>query len=234
MILDNEVNVAAPADDVFRLINDVERVATCLPGATLEGRDGDTYRGRVQVKVGPIKAAYGGTVQFLHVDPEQRTLRMSGRGADTHGNGDAEADFELTVVPNSEGSRLMVHTDLVIRGKIAQFGKGAIAAVSSRLLGQFAANLAAELESPASGADGADSPAAAATRPTGPRSASTPTPSGGAPSSAEALNGLGMLLSPGAGRAAAVASALGAAFLQGYLLGRLRGQQALIEEIRRG
>ena len=226
MILNNEVSIAAPADDVFRLINDVERVATCLPGATLEDRDGDTCRGRIQVKVGPIKAAYGGTVSFLHVDAEQRVLRMSGRGADTHGNGDAEADVELSVVPDGGGSRLRVHTDLVIRGKIAQFGKGAIATVSDRLLGQFASNLAAELEAPTDSSVSAAAPVAGGAPRTG--------RPGGAGSPNEALDGLGMLLPPNAGRVAAVAAAVGLAAVQGYLLGRLQGQKALIKELRRG
>jgi carbon monoxide dehydrogenase subunit G len=231
MILDNEVSIGAPADDVFRLINDVESVVTCLPGATLEGRDGDTYRGRIQVKVGPIKAAYGGTVRFLHVDPEQRVLRMSGSGADTHGNGDAEADFELSVVPDANGSRLRVHTDLVIRGKIAQFGKGAIATVSNRLLSQFASNLAAQLEAPADAYVAAAAPGLANIASNGATRTGPPSDAG---SPDQALDGLGMLFPPHVGRAATVAAALGLACLQGYLFGRLQGQKALIKELRRG
>jgi carbon monoxide dehydrogenase subunit G len=231
MILDNEVSIAASADDVFRLINDLERVATCLPGATLEDRDGEAYRGRIQVKVGPIKAAYGGTVSFLHVDAEQRVLRMSARGADAHGNGDAEADVELSVVPDGDGSRLRVHTDLVIRGKIAQFGKGAIATVSDRMLGQFASNLAAQLETSAEPSVSAAAPGAADIASNGAPRTGRPVHAG---SPNEALDGLGMLFPPHMGRAAAVAAALGLACFQGYLFGRLQGQKALIKELRRG
>ncbi|MDJ1134282.1 SRPBCC family protein [Streptomyces iconiensis] len=146
MRLSNAVPVKAPAGEVFALVNDVERVVSCMPGAALEGRDGDAWRGRVKVKVGPITAAYAGTVRFLEVDEERRTLRVQARGADTHGSGDAEAAVRLEVTETPEGSELRLETDLVIRGKIAQFGKGAVATVSDKILQQFARNLGALLD----------------------------------------------------------------------------------------
>ncbi|WP_433802574.1 SRPBCC family protein [Actinomycetospora sp. CA-084318] len=216
MILDNHLAVPAAPDDVFALLNDVERVAGCLPGATLEGRDGDAYRGRVKVKVGPISAAYAGTLRFTEVVPDQRTLRLSARASDAHGAGDAEADVVLSVAEADGGSTLDLHTDLLVRGKIAQFGKGAITTVSSRLLDQFARNLAGEL------ADGA----------TATPERATPQPAA-ASSSGDSLDGLAMLLPPNAGRWAALAGAAVVGVVQGYLLGRLRGQRMLIEELRR-
>ena len=144
----------ADPDAVFALLGDVERVAGCLPGATLEGRDGEAYTGRVKVKVGPISAAYAGTLRFTDVSPDQRTLRLSARASDAHGAGDAEADVVLSVLEAPGGSTLDLHTDLLVRGKIAQFGKGAITTVSSRLLDQFARNLAGELQQ-GSGTSGA-------------------------------------------------------------------------------
>ncbi|MCF2527947.1 SRPBCC family protein [Yinghuangia soli] len=140
------VPVAAAPDAVFALINDVERVATCMPGAVLQGRDGEAWHGGVKVKVGPVTAAYAGTVRFLEVDPAQRTLRVQAKGTDTHGSGDAEAEVTLEVRDDPAGARLELVTDLVIRGKIAQFGKGAITAVSDRILRQFARNLGGLLE----------------------------------------------------------------------------------------
>jgi len=141
VILTHEVALPAPPDIVFGLLNDVETVAACLPGAVLDGRDGDQYRGRVTVKVGPIRAAYAGAARFAEVRPEQRLIRLTARGADASGQGDAEARLRIEVVPGSAGSSLRVHTDLVIRGKIAQFGQGAIAPLSDRILAQFAENL---------------------------------------------------------------------------------------------
>jgi uncharacterized protein len=141
VILIHEVALPAPPDTVFGLLNDVATVAGCLPGAVLDGRDGDDYRGRVTIKVGPIRAAYAGTVRFTEVLPEQRLIRLAARGADASGQGDAEARMRIEVVPGSAGSSLRVHTDLVIRGKIAQFGQGAITPLSDRILVQFAESL---------------------------------------------------------------------------------------------
>ncbi|MEJ2863897.1 SRPBCC family protein [Actinomycetospora flava] len=225
MILDNHLAVPAAPDAVFALLNDVERVAGCLPGATLEGRDGEAYRGRVKVKVGPISAAYAGTLRFTEVVPDQRTLRLSARASDAHGAGDAEADVVLSVGEADGGSTLDLHTDLLIRGKIAQFGKGAITTVSSRLLDQFARNLAGELSGGALGT-GTGSASVGATLTSDVRKSAGST-------EPESLDGLAMLLPPNAGRWAALAGAAVFGVVQGYLLGRLKGQKMLIEELRR-
>lgn len=102
MQLTNTVPVKASPDDVFTLMNDVERVASCMPGATLDGQDGDTWRGRVKIRVGPISASYAGTVRFLEIDAEKRRLRVHARGTDTHGSGDAEAEVTLDIVAAPE------------------------------------------------------------------------------------------------------------------------------------
>jgi len=208
MILDHEVAVAAPPDAVFALLNDVGRVAGCLPGAALEGADGETYRGGVRVKVGPISAAYTGTARFLEIDRDRRYLRLEARGTDTHGSGDAEAQVELTVEQAPGGAMLRLKTDLLIRGKIAQFGKGAIATVSSKLLKQFAANLARLLEQDRTG---------------------TP-----APAAAPELDGVKLLLGPRATKYGPIAAAFAAGVVQGWLLGKLRAQSRELKRLRRG
>jgi carbon monoxide dehydrogenase subunit G len=146
MQLTNTVPVKASPDDVFALMNDVERVASCMPGAALDGQDGDTWRGRVKIRVGPISASYAGTVRFLEIDAERRRLRVHARGTDTHGSGDAEAEVTLDILAAPEGALLQLNTDLVIRGKIVQFGKGAIVTVSDRIIQQFARNLGSLLD----------------------------------------------------------------------------------------
>ncbi|MGW1678214.1 SRPBCC family protein [Saccharopolyspora sp. NPDC002376] len=225
MILENQLEVPADPDAVFALINDVERVAGCLPGATLDGRDGDTYRGRVKFKVGPISAAYSGTVRFSEVAAADRRLRLLARGADSHGNGDAEADVTLTVVGAPGGATLKLHTDLSVRGKLAQFGKSAISTVSNRLLDQFARNLAVQLQ---------QGPSTAVAEP----APGTPASNGVAPApaandSGDALDGLAMLLPPETRRYAALAAAAALGFFQGWLLGRIRTQDKLIKELQR-
>lgn len=165
MELTNAVPVKASPQEVFAVVNDVERVVSCMPGATLVGREGDAWQGRVKVKVGPITAVYAGTVRFLEVDEERHTLRVEARGADTHGSGDAEAAVALQVAPAPDGAELRLETDLVIRGKIAQFGKGAVSSVSDKLLQQFAQNLGSLLSQDrapsAAGATGATESAGA-------------------------------------------------------------------------
>ncbi|OIJ88375.1 SRPBCC family protein [Streptomyces colonosanans] len=222
MQLINTVPVKAAPDAVFALISDVQRVASCMPGATLAGRDGDAWRGAVKVKVGPITAAYAGSVRFLEVDAEKRYLRVHASGADTHGSGDAEAEVRVEVLPASDGAQLNLTTDLVIRGKIAQFGKGAIATVSDRILQQFAQNLgnlllaqgdAAVLPATAAAPPGPSAPVAGTAPGTSAAVAATP--------SAE-LNGLSLIAGPLLKKYGPVAAAFLFGFFQGRLLGRGR------------
>ncbi|WP_406415734.1 SRPBCC family protein [Streptomyces sp. NBC_00873] len=217
MQLTNTVPVKASPDDVFALMNDVERVASCMPGASLDGQDGDSWHGKVKVKVGPITAAYAGTVRFLEVDAGQRLLRVQARGADTHGSGDAEAAVTMVVEEAPEGALLRLSTDLVIRGKIAQFGKGAIGTVSDRILQQFARNLGSLLDQDRSqGVPAAVSSDANAPKQAG-RGSSAPAPL--APSAE--LDGLAMLAGPALRTYGPVAAALAFGLFEGWLLGRL-------------
>ncbi|MEV0112502.1 SRPBCC family protein [Streptomyces sp. NPDC050844] len=219
MQLTNSVPVKASPDEVFTLMNDVERVASCMPGAALDGRDGDTWRGSVKIKVGPISAAYAGTVRFLEVDPTGRRLRVQARGADTHGSGDAEAEVALEVLAAAEGALLQLSTDLVIRGKIAQFGKGAIATVSDRILQQFAQNLGSLLDQ--------DRSPAAAPLPSVAPGASRPA----VPADSE-LDGLSMLIGPAAAKYGLVAGAFVFGVFEGWLLGRLGAQARELRALR--
>jgi carbon monoxide dehydrogenase subunit G len=228
VILENELSVPADADAVFALINDVERVAGCLPGATLDGRQDDAYLGRVKVKVGPITAAYSGTVRFTEVATAERKLRLLARGADTHGNGDAEADVTLTVREAPGGATIELRTDLSIRGKLAQFGKGAIGAVSTRLLDQFARNLADRLRAQ-SGTAGEPVPAPS----TVPAAASPASSASASAAGGEALDGLAVLLPAGIKRYGPIAAAAALGLFQGWLLGRIRTQDKLIKELQR-
>ena len=217
MRIDNEAVVTATPDEVFALINDVERVASCMPGAELLGREGeDGYRGRVAVRVGPIGAAFEGVLRFLEVDETARTMHIVGRGSDVKGNGDAEADVRLEVVEHPDGSVLRLATDLNIRGKFVQFGKGAIASVSNKILGQFAANMAALLEQgSAPAATPAMAPAAAGPVPPTAPAAASPS-SSAAPSAA----GVGMLFDEAGRRRLVLAATFLAGCVEGWILTR--------------
>ncbi|WP_043663004.1 SRPBCC family protein [Streptomyces xylophagus] len=221
MQLTNTVPIKASPDDVFALMNDVERVASCMPGATLDGQDGDTWRGRVKIRVGPISASYAGTVRFLEIDAEKRRLRVHARGTDTHGSGDAEAEVSLDILAAPEGALLQLSTDLVIRGKIVQFGKGAIVTVSDRILQQFARNLGSLLDQDrVVGTTPVVSPIApVVAQPAVPQDSD--------------LDGLAMLLGPRAAKYGLVAGAFALGVLEGWLLGRLASQARELRALRR-
>ncbi|WP_248960854.1 SRPBCC family protein [Sphaerisporangium perillae] len=228
MLLEHEITVPGGADRLFALFNDIERVASCMPGATLEGRDGDAYLGRVTVKIGPITAAYAGSVRFLEVEPDDRRLRLQASGAETHGSGDAEAAIDLVVSDTPAGALVRLTTDLVIRGKIAQFGKGAIKTVSDRILHQFAQNLAGLLAQGGAaepgGLDAVPAPAAA------PAAATQAPPR---PAAAE-LDGLSLLLGPTLSRYAPVAAAFAVGLFEGWLLSRAFGRRGCRCEAKNG
>ncbi|MFD4558178.1 SRPBCC family protein [Streptomyces sp. NPDC058469] len=228
MQLTNTVPIKASPDDVFALMNDVERVASCMPGAALDGQDGDTWRGRVKIRVGPISASYAGTVRFLEIDAERRRLRVHARGTDTHGSGDAEAEVSLDIVAAPEGALLQLSTDLVIRGKIVQFGKGAIVTVSDRILQQFARNLGSLLDQDrAVETASAVSPIAPTASPT------TPVATQPALAQDSDLDGLALLLGPRAAKYGLVAGAFAVGVLEGWLLGRLGAQARELRTLRR-
>ncbi len=142
MDLNHEFIVNVPVNDAWVILTDLERIAPCLPGAQLTEVEGDTYRGQVKVKVGPIVAQFRGQASFLTRDDASHTASLKAEGRDTTGRGTASATItaQLTsVTPTS--TTCTVVTDLTISGKVAQFGRGALADVSDKLLAQFAENL---------------------------------------------------------------------------------------------
>ncbi len=147
MELTNDIEVKAPVEEVWAAFNDVERIAPCLPGAQLQEVEGEEYRGIVKVKVGPITAQYKGAARFQERDKDNWKVVIKGDGRETRGAGNASALITATLDPIGETvTKVNVNTDLTITGKVAQFGRGAIADVSSKLMGQFAQNLEELLE----------------------------------------------------------------------------------------
>ena len=153
MELVNEFSVEAPIERVWSFFNNVELIAPCLPGAQLQEIEGEEYRGIVKVKVGPISAQYKGAATFLEKDESNYRIVLRGEGRDTRGAGNASADIEAQLVSNGNQTDVTVSTDLKITGKAAQFGRGVMADISKKLMGQFADNLS-ELVL----AEGGDSP----------------------------------------------------------------------------
>lgn len=142
MDLNHEFTVSVPVDEAWNILTDVERIAPCLPGAELQEVEGDTYRGVVKVKVGPIQAQFKGQASFVERDDAGHRAVLKGEGRDTGGKGNASAliTARMEAVSAAE-TKVNVSTDLTITGKVAQFGRGALADVSDKLLAQFSDNL---------------------------------------------------------------------------------------------
>jgi len=145
MKLENTFTVAVPRDTAWDVLLDVERIAPCMPGATLTGQDGDNFSGTVKVKVGPINLTYGGTATFLRRDKEEGVAVIEASGKETRGTGTAKATITCRLSESDGSTRVVVDTTLAITGKPAQFGRGVLADVSSKLVDQFAACLAADI-----------------------------------------------------------------------------------------
>jgi hypothetical protein len=134
--LTNEFRVAVPIEQAWEILTDVERIAPCLPGAQLQEIEGEEHRGIVKVKVGPITVQYKGVATFIERDaPRRAVLRAEGR--ETRGQGGANATITASLEPDGDATKVTVATDLVVTGKVAQFGRGVLAEVSAKLLGQF-------------------------------------------------------------------------------------------------
>jgi len=201
MKLEQTFEVQAPLAQVWSALNDLERVAPCLPGAAITGHDEDgTYHGTFTVKVGPMTAAYNGTIKIEDSDEATHTATLKARGTDKRGQGGANATIVNTLSEHDGGTRVEAVTDFSITGRLAQFGRsGVMQDVSNRLLRDFATCLASRLaEGPSpeaavpSGAEvtaGDAAPeevaAAATTPPSAPPPSAAPTP----PPQAEPLKG---------------------------------------------
>ncbi|MFL6187550.1 MAG: SRPBCC domain-containing protein [Actinomycetes bacterium] len=149
MRIENTVEVDAPLDRVWALVNDIPRVAPCMPGAALTGvLDDKTYEGTVAVKLGPLRMSYKGKVVVEEVDEANHSARLAASGRDTKGAGTARASVTTRLEPAGDThTRLQVTSDVQLTGKVASFGRGgAINDVATRLFGQFADCLRATLE----------------------------------------------------------------------------------------
>jgi carbon monoxide dehydrogenase subunit G len=141
MRIEDQFRVNLPVEEAWKLLLDIERIAPCMPGAALQEVEGDEYRGVVKVKVGPITAQYKGAARFAEVDEQTHRAVISANGRDTRGQGNASATVTASLEAVDGGTQVRIDTDLSITGKVAQFGRGVIGDVSSKLLAQFVDNL---------------------------------------------------------------------------------------------
>jgi uncharacterized protein len=210
--LNNEFRVAVPAAKTWEVLTDVQRVAPCLPGATLLSVDGDEFTGAVKVKVGPITVSYKGNVKFVEKDAAAQRVVLKANGKETRGNGNAAAVVTAQLKDEGDSTSVVITTDLTISGKAAQFGRGVLADVSGNLITQFAKALEADMLGGSLGAT---------TAPT----AETIT-AASQPDTADSVDLLKVMAVPMAKRAAPALAALAAGGVIGFLLGRRRNRRS--------
>jgi carbon monoxide dehydrogenase subunit G len=166
MELEHSFTVPVPMERAWDVLLDVEKVAPCMPGASLDSVTGDEIAGRIKVKVGPITMTYAGNAKFTERDKDAGVVTLEASGKETRGAGTASASVRSQLSPDGDTTHVTVHTNLNVTGKPAQFGRGVMVEVGGKLIGIFANNLAAMLaaepEAPAAGGESASADASAA------------------------------------------------------------------------
>ena len=157
MELEHSFTVPVPPERAMDVLLDVQRVAPCMPGASLDSVEGGDIKGRIKVKVGPISMTYAGTARFGERDAEAGVIVLEASGKETRGAGTASATVRSQLQGENGHTKVVVHTSLNVTGRPAQFGRGVMAEVGGKLIGIFADNLAAMLAE--DGATGSGSPA---------------------------------------------------------------------------
>ena len=161
MELEHSFTIPVPPEQAWEALLDVERVAPCMPGATIDAVDGDVISGRIKVKVGPIALTYAGQARFTEKDEQARVVVLEASGKETRGTGTASATVRSTLQDLGGQTRVTVHTTMNITGRPAQFGRGVMVEVGSKIIEKFATNLAAQLATGAPAAQlASDAPAA--------------------------------------------------------------------------
>jgi carbon monoxide dehydrogenase subunit G len=197
--LDNSFTVPVPPEQAWDVLLDVERIAPCMPGASVTSVEGDEVTGQVKVKLGPLSLTYKGTAKFTEKDQENHTMALEASGKETRGAGTASATVHAGLKPaDAEGqTTVSIHTSLNVTGRPAQFGRSLLPEVSGKLIAQFAANLEALITADGTAAGGGAGGAAAPAEGT---SEAGSAEAGAGPDSADAGSG------SGSGSAAAVAT----------------------------
>jgi carbon monoxide dehydrogenase subunit G len=194
MDLEHSFIIPVPPEQAWQALLDVEQVAPCMPGATVDGFDGEVISGKIKIKVGPVQMTYAGKARFTEKDEATKTVVLEASGKETRGSGTASATIRSSLQDENGQTRVQVRTTMTVTGRPAQFGRGVMAEVGGRIIGKFASNLATQLSG-----EGAAAPAAASageaqgTPATGTGAASTPLTSTGATAGAgdeDGVNGL--------------------------------------------
>jgi uncharacterized protein len=206
MEFDNSFDVPLSPEQSWSVLMDIPRIAPCMPGAELtEIVDPQHFKGKISVRLGPVALAFAGRVEIDSIDELGHSARVKAQGSDAKGRGAANATATFHIEPSAEGSRVMIHTDLMLSGAVAQYGRGVgmIQATAAQIIGQFAGNLRKQLaqqptapKAPAPAASSAE-PAALQPAPSHP-AAAQPTPAAPAqapppPPAAKPISGFSLM-----------------------------------------
>jgi uncharacterized protein len=158
--LDNSFTVPVPPEQAWDVLLDVERIAPCMPGASVTSVEGDEIEGQVKVKLGPLSLTYKGTAKFTDKDQAGRAISIEATGKETRGSGTASATVRANLTPGDGAGQTLVsiHTSLNVTGKPAQFGRSLLPEVSGKLIQQFATNLEAMINADSAAAAGTAAP----------------------------------------------------------------------------
>src|SRR6202020_487742 len=162
--LDNSFTVPVPPEQAWDVLLDVERIAPCMPGASVTSVEGDEIEGQVKVKLGPLSLTYKGTAKFIDKDQAAHSISIEASGKETRGSGTASATVQANLTPGDGAGQTLVsiHTSLNVTGKPAQFGRSLLPEVSGKLIQQFATNLEAMINADSAADQGTAAPEAAA------------------------------------------------------------------------
>ena len=189
MEFDNSFEIPLPPDQAWPVLMDVARIAPCMPGAELtEITDARNYKGKISVRLGPVSLAFAGKIALEDVDDAKHTARVKAQGSDAKGRGAANAAAMFKVEPKGGGSVVLIHTDLMLSGAVAQYGRGVgmIQTTAAQIINQFAGNLRTHLAQQQK-----SSAAAAPAQPSAtPAGASSATP----PPAAKPISGFSLML----------------------------------------
>jgi uncharacterized protein len=157
MEMDHSFTVPVPPERAWDVLLDVERIAPCMPGASVDEFDGEVVTGRIKVKVGPVSLTYRGTAKFTERDPDAKVIVLEASGKETRGAGTASATVRATLEPESggEATKASMHTTMNVTGRPAQFGRGVMVEVGGKLVEQFAQNLRQLITDDSAGGGGA-------------------------------------------------------------------------------